>query len=473
MAFENFPYVDLHNLNLDWILEQVGKLADIDYQGLLDHNIELSTNYSETDPDTGKVSIKGSLRGAIIDAVSNYYLDKIPMLAEYSEMFTEGSEQDVFGIQTADNKILVPGGNGNQMITGGNPMAALLCMASFLNQGMTYGHARGMFNTDPSQVQFDQMVCSDYVACGLRGISYQNSKAAGSGKNYESAAKSRTWRNNTSLLAPDPKDTLITREMAYIFAAQGALWELDYENFSNVQQGDILFFSSTATAAGVRSNFMNIHHDAVVLDVDYVNRFINVLECGWASSTLFQYSFTSHSSSLYNGPSYDQLKLGPGDLISTRKVWVARPSWPAVEPLKVPQYALESTNSVHLASGYNNVHTYTKSNWGFRKGDIGHLHIRSDMNQLNPDGTGPCYTNLRIAGKLTTPNPDDPDNPTITYPTLWLSTSRGSYKDVPNERDVYFVVDDDYDDVRFMISTSASGEGTDLTFTNSLTFYRL
>ena len=237
MAFEQFPYTDLHTLSLDWVMEQVGKLADIDYQGLLDHNIELSTNFSTTDPDTGEVSIRGSLRGAIIDAVDNYYLHNIPMLAEYSEAFTDSREQKALGIRTLDGKILVPGGNGNQMMTSGNPMGALLCMASFLNQGLTYGHTRGMFNTDPAQVQFDQMVCSDFSSCGLRGISYNNSKAAGCGKNYESAYKSRTWPNNTSQLTNPPsvpdKDTLLTREMAYIFAAQGALWELDYKEYSN------------------------------------------------------------------------------------------------------------------------------------------------------------------------------------------------------------------------------------------------
>ena len=422
------------------------------------------------------MNIKGSLRGAIIDAVNNYYLHNVPMLAKYSEMFTDAREQRALGIHTLDNKVLVPFGNGNQMIPNGNSMGALLCMASFLNKGLTYGHTRGMFNTDPAQVQFDQMVCSDFSSCGLRGISYNNSKAAGCGKNYESAYKSRTWPNNTSQLTNPPsvpdKDTLLSREMAYIFAAQGALWELDYENFSNVQQGDVLFFSSTASAAGVQEHFMNIHHEALVLDIDYPNRLINVLECGWASNTLFQYSFTSHSSSLYNGPSYDSLKLGPGDVISSRKVWVARPSWPAIEPQKIGPYTTH-TDTITIASGYNTLHTMLQSNWGFQKGDICHLRIKSDMNKLNPDGTGPVFTNIRVAGKLVTPNPDDPDDPIITYPTLYLSTSRGSYKEVPNDREIFFVVDDNYDDIRLMVSTSASGEGETITVTDTMDIYRL
>lgn len=462
MAFENFPYTDLHNLNLDWIMEQVGKLANIEYQGLLDHNIELSTNYSETDPDTGKVSIKGGMRGAIIQAVTNYYLSQIPMLATYSEAFTESSEKNVFGIWTADNKVLVPGGTGNQMMTSGNPMAALLCMASFINKGLTYGRPHGMFNTDPDQQEFDQMVCSDFVACGLRGISYNNSKAGGAGMNFESAAKSRTWKNSTSLLAPLPKNTLITREMAYIFAAQGALWELDYENFSNVQQGDVLFFSSDSESAGVQTNFMNIHHDAVVLDIDYINHYINVLECGWPSSTMFNYSFTSHSETLFNGPSFDQLKLGPANIIPSRKVWVARPSWPACEPVRVPRYTLETENTLTTTTEYQSLRFFTKENWQYRKGDIGHLHISSNMNIINPDGSGDAYTNLRIAGTLNG-----------TFNTIWLSTNHGIYKAVPNDRDIYFVVDDDYDDLRLGIRTNSSGAGKEITAKISLEFYRL
>lgn len=504
MAFENFPYSDLHNLNLDWIMEQVGKLADIDYQGLLDHNIELSTNHTTTDPDTMQKESRGSLPASYISDVNDYYLSLCHLIAKKDDTFLASLERRLFGIRTADQKILIPYANGNQMTSAGDPMGALLCMASFVNTGMTYGRLYGMFNTDPAQVDFHQLVCSDYVACGLRGIDFRNSKYGGARKNFESIYKSRTWPNDVSLTAPVEKDTLITREMAYIFAGRDALWELDYKEYSNVQPGDVLFFAYYSDSNEAKNNYLSIHHCAAVLDVDKYGHRITVLESGEPSNVLFDYCYNRYSdvpseysadipawdaattyvandkvryansfgrdcvwiakigstgqtptensdywASLGTGPNVDSLNISHRNMVSYRHVYVARPAYPQVHCVPLISETVNDVTDYNTGGSYMSLHQFPASYWNFKKGDIICLKMKSDLGNQIDDGTN-TSTTLRIAG-VTSGG---------IYNTLWHSVTNNTWHDIPNDRVIYFLVDQDYTRINLMLKSSVEAEIT-------------
>lgn len=521
MAFEQFPYTDLHTLSLDWVMQQVGKLADIDYQGLLDHNIEIGTNNAHYDQDLDQTSSRGTLPAEIVSDVSNYYLDKAPVLAREDVNLQASQERQHFAILTADGKYLIPYANGNQMTSAGDPMGSLLCMTSFLNRGMSYGHTYGMFNTDPGQTSWRQLVCSDYVACGLRGIDLRNSRHGGCLKNYESQYKSRTWPHNESQMAPEPKDTLITREMAYIFASRQALWELDYNGYSNVQPGDVLFFAYFHANNEARYNYLSIHHCATVLDVDPFGHRITVLESGEPSQVYFDFCYTRYTdqmstsasgapdwdsattyaagdivhytdafgltrawyskqgnntnhtpelhsnwwASLATGPSVDSLNISRANTVSYRHVYVARPAWPNVQCVPIISntvtdqtvYPDPDPDGPQLGD-YMSMHTFGYSTWGFKKGDICCLKFKSDMSQLDDGSYHP--TQIRIAGRTSGG----------IYSTIWHSHTNATWHDVPNDRVIYFVVDDDYAAIHVMLNSNQAGTiNTEMT----MSIYRL
>ena len=296
--FDSADFRQLVNDKLDEMAEN-GVLYDL-LEAIINNNLELSNNESETVivtdslGDAQQATIRGTLDGAYVADVNNYYLTKAPVIAKKDARLTAGQEKRRFGILNADGTYLYPYDNGNQLAaSGGDPMGSLLCMTSFIKQGIIYGRRYGMFNTDAEQTQFSRLVCSDYVACGLRGITFNNSKCGGCGDNFETVYKSRTFKTNISQMAPEPKDTLITREMAYIFAAYGSLYELDYDNYSNLSIGDVIFFAYEPSTG---ENYLAIHHCGTVLDIDYTQRRITVLECGQPTETaMFDYSYSRHT----------------------------------------------------------------------------------------------------------------------------------------------------------------------------------
>lgn len=493
--FESSDFRQLVNDKLDEMAED-GTLSEL-LEQFINGNLELSTNASVVD-ENSQTTIRGDLDGAIVCDLDNYYVSKTPSIAKKDTKFTASQEQRLFGIKNADNNFLIPYDNGNQMVASGDPMGALLCMASFVNKGMTYGRAYGLFNTDPEQTAFRQMVCSDFVACGLRGISINNSKYNGCTKNFESAYKSRTWKNNTSLTAPEDKDTLITREMAYIFASYGALWELDYTNYSNVQPGDVLFFGYYDDNNEAKNNYLSIHHCSVVLDVDVFGHRITVLESGEPSSVLFDYCYNRHTdersgysadapvwdaettysagdvvnhlnsfgidntwvakvgntdkeptensnywASKSTGPSIDSLNISRSKVVARRHIYVARPAWPNIRVTPVITETVTDETVYNTAGDYMSIHTFPKSYYNFKKGDIVVMKIKSDLNKLDTGSN--TNTVFRIDGAA-------PDG---VYNTLWHSITNNTWHDIPNDRIVYFVIDsDDYTSFRLLLKSA-------------------
>ena len=450
-------------------------------------NIQLSTVPAEREKDqnnneTNQATIPGTLDGAIVCDVDNYYLHKAHVIAktwtpirdDQEDEWTSTAEHEVLGIKNENGDFLIPYANGGQMGTSGNPLGAILCMASFLNQGMVYGRNNSVFATGESTYQ--SMVCSDFVCAGLRGITYNNSKASGCGENFESQYKSRTCQQIHSLLSPNDKDALITRELAYVFAANNALFELDYRRLSNLNIGDVLFFATASTSAaadGVAHTYMEIGHCALVVDVDYDNGLVCVLESGQATQTaLFNYSFT-YEGKTSSGPAFDAYRIfnepGSSTIIPTRKIYVGKPAWPYINPTLVSSTTL--TGSITPTSNYSSAwFTLYKSEANFKKGDLIIAKLTSNLNDLNPDGKavadgGYSYV-LRIDGARTV------DGVTTSKP-LWRTFTRGVKDHIPNDRVMIFPVDDEEAYTRIRVMLRSTHPNVAITGTCTFDVYRL
>ena len=272
-----------------------------------------------------------------------------------------------------------------------------------------------------------------------------------------------------------------------MFSANNALFELDYGRLFNLNVGDVLFFASTSDAAGIQTNYLNIHHCSMVVDVDYANHYVCVLESGIPTRTNLDYCFTTDKDghekeagtdhdkqyppgeAPWSEPGFNSYRIFPATISAARKIYVAKPAWPNIEPTHVHSGTL--TGSITTTAEHQVLHLLDAATWGFRKGDLVVARMKSNMNLLNSTGeqTATKDVILRVDGQSGSGTEEDPYH----FKTLWRSVTRGSMRHVPNDRVFIFPIDDDYNAVRVLMRSNNTAIEQPITSECSFDIYRL
>lgn len=322
--------------------------------------------------NTGDIS-KSNKGYADVGSLTNYYFTNARLFMS-NNMTKASNEIEKYGIASA-NGSLIPTAAELNYGNGGNPLGTFATMATFLNKGITYGHFNGLFN-EGLGVAAEQMVCSDYVFAGLLGLLYEGSKFVGR-DNTATDYACQMPKAFTSQTAPVPKNALITRELAMIYAGAGRLYKLTSQFMSNVLPGDILFYGDLRDTSESKNNYLGINHCGVVVNVKHEGGTMDVLECG-AITEMLRYCYINQSPTKYDGVSFDELNVISSKL-STQPLYVARPSHSCVTPRKIltnsghGTYAMADTpnTGIELAKG------------SFKKGDVVEIKLNGNFNQ-NP-----------------------------------------------------------------------------------------
>lgn len=267
MAFENFPYTDFHNLNLDWILCEMKKLMG-QYSGIMD-------NISE---------IENKLK-ALSEAMDNFYEPDV-FFHTVSEVVKEYVDSGVFEdfIRHAVEYYYISG-TPTHNLTNAQKQAMYITAMSYYanawatrNPDITYGNAIGRtdgkgtvldvpYNT---VTDFSLIDCSTFVLLCLMGVRFQGTKYANNASN-DLASKLGYSRDFIITAYPESKGQV---RWAYELYLQAMLnrWLYKPKSLSDLQTGDIVFFKWTEAwiaehpdSFGAKA-YNNIAHVAMVVD---------------------------------------------------------------------------------------------------------------------------------------------------------------------------------------------------------------
>lgn len=267
MAFENFPYTDFHNLNLDWILCEMKKLLG-QYSGIMD-------NISE---------IENKLK-ALSEAMDNFYEPDI-FFHTVSEVVKEYVNSGVFEefIKHAVEDYYI-NGTPTHRLTNAQKQAMYITAMSYYanawttrNPDITYGNAigrtdgKGTILDEPynTVTDFSLLDCSTFVLLCLMGQRYQGTKYANNASD-EPASKLGYSRDFIITAYPESKGQV---RWAYELYLQAMLnrWLYRPKSLSDLQTGDIVFFKWTDSwiaehpdSFGAKA-YNNIAHVAMVVD---------------------------------------------------------------------------------------------------------------------------------------------------------------------------------------------------------------
>jgi hypothetical protein len=336
-------------------------------------NTNLSNN--ETSASLAKTAdIAKSDKGyANVGSLTNYYFNNARVHMS-NKMSTEEAEYTKFGIQSA-NGYLIPEASELSHANSGNALSTLACMGTFLNKGITYGHYNGVFNTGLG-VLAEQMVCSDYVFAGLLGMIYDGSKFVGRDNTCTDYA-CQMPKSFKSQVAPTPKDALITRELAMIYAGAGRLYKLTSQFMSNVMVGDILFYGDLRDTSASRNDYLGINHCAVVVNVKHEGGTVDVLECG-SITELLRYCYINQSETKYDGVSFDEWNIYTTKM-PEQPLYVARPSHSTCAPRKI----YTNSGKITYEMGATPATAVVLGTGEFKKGDLVEIKFNGNFNQ-NP-----------------------------------------------------------------------------------------
>lgn len=267
MAFENFPYTDFHNLNLDWILCEMKKLLG-QYSGIMD-------NISE---------IEQKLK-ALSEAMDNFYEPDV-FFHTVSEVVKEYVDSGVFEdfIRHAVENYYISG-TPTHNLTNAQKQAMYITAMSYYanawstrNPNITYGNAigrtdgKGTVLDEPynTVTNFSLLDCSTFVLLCLMGQRFQGTKYASSA-NDTPASKLGYSRDFIITAYPESKGQV---RWAYELYLQAMLnrWLYKPKSLSDLQTGDIVFFKWTDAwiaehpdSFGAKA-YNSIAHVAMVVD---------------------------------------------------------------------------------------------------------------------------------------------------------------------------------------------------------------
>lgn len=237
MAFENFPYTDFHNLNLDWLLSKMKELLS-EYSGIVENLDKITADLKELaetvdhfyDPDVFFNTVyqvvkayvdSGVFEDFIKDAVDSYYISATP-----SHTLSNAAKQAMY-------------------ITA---MSYYANAWSTRNPDITYGNAVGRTDgkgtvLDTGVSDYSLMDCSTFVLLCLMGQRYQGTKYASSSNANPS---SKLGYDRDFILTPYPQSNGTVR-WAYEIYLQAMLnrWLYKPKSLSDIQTGDIVFFKWT------------------------------------------------------------------------------------------------------------------------------------------------------------------------------------------------------------------------------------
>lgn len=267
MAFENFPYTDFHNLNLDWILCEMKKLLG-QYTGIMD-------NISE---------IENKLK-ALSETMDNFYEPDV-FFHTVSEVVKEYVNSGVFEefIRHAIEDYYI-NGTPTHCLTNAQKQAMYITAMSYYanawstrNPDITYGNAigrtdgKGTILDEPynTVTDFSLLDCSTFVLLCLMGQRYQGTKYA---NNAYADPTSKLGYSRDFIITAYPVSKGQVR-WAYELYLQAMLnrWLYKPKSLSDLQTGDIVFFKWTDAwiaehpeSFGAKA-YNNIAHVAMVVD---------------------------------------------------------------------------------------------------------------------------------------------------------------------------------------------------------------
>lgn len=267
MAFENFPYTDFHNLNLDWILCEMKKLLG-HYSGIMD-------NISE---------IENKLK-ALSEAMDNFYEPDV-FFHTVSEVVKEYVDSGVFEefIKQAVEDYYISG-TPTHNLTNAQKQAMYITAMSYYanawstrNPDITYGNAigrtdgKGTILDEPynAVTDFSLLDCSTFVLLCLMGQRFQGTKYA---NNANGAPVSKLGYSRDFIITAYPESKGQVR-WAYELYLQAMLnrWLYKPKSLSDLKTGDIVFFKWTDAwiaenpdSFGAKA-YNNIAHVAMVVD---------------------------------------------------------------------------------------------------------------------------------------------------------------------------------------------------------------
>lgn len=292
MAFENFPYTDFHNLNLDWLLSEMKKLLS-EYSGIVENINKISADLKELaetvdhfyDPDIFFNTVynvvkeyvdSGVFEDFIKNAVEEYYISGTP-----SHALNNAEKQAMYS----------------------TAMTYYSRAWKTRNPSMDYGNAvgrtdgRGTVLDDPynSVDDYSLIDCSTFVLLCLMGVQFNSTKYYMS-SNATPTAKLGYTRDFILTAYPESKGTV---RWAYEIYLQAMLnrWLYKPKSIADIQTGDIVFFKWT-------DDWVNDHPDDfgakaynhiahVAMAVDNCSAFTGGVGIVHASSTSAIMSFNS------------------------------------------------------------------------------------------------------------------------------------------------------------------------------------
>lgn len=267
MGLNNFPYTDLHSLNLDWILDKMKELisgfAEVktDFNALDDDFIALQTYVNDY---FNSLDLTDEVRSIINEMIQSGYFEQI-----VQEMVTEGYFRQIINDEIHDT---------TQRATQYNQKAA----DEFIDVCYTYYNNRSHLfysNDGALNVTMDENVgtygidCSTFNLLALAGVPYDQSRYANGGTRDDNFSM-YAW--GIDMYSGRTKNVSGVAEY-YRYAQDIARWFYDKSlvyvpnsTWTNVKKGDMMFWvdQDSIDNDDIDAIVPTVHHSAVFLGLD-------------------------------------------------------------------------------------------------------------------------------------------------------------------------------------------------------------
>lgn len=297
MPFENFPYTDFHNLNLDWILCEMKTLLK-EYSGITDNIAEIEKKLKE-----------------LAETVDHFY-DPEVFFHTVSEVVKEYVDSGVFEdfIKNAVESYYISGTPSHTLNNSTKQAMYITAMSYYANAWRTrnsdinYGNAVGRTDgkgtiLDSGVTDYSLLDCSTFVLLCLMGARYQTTKYASSAN---SAPVSKLGYDRDFILTAYPQSTGSVR-WAYEIYLQAMInrWLYKPKTIADIQTGDIVFFkwsdawiNDNPDSFGAKA-YNNIAHVAMaVANCDNFNGGVGIVHATSSPAVMAYQSLSDYISAL-------------------------------------------------------------------------------------------------------------------------------------------------------------------------------
>lgn len=268
MALNNFPYTNLHSLNLDWILDKMKELiadfseVETSFSGLSSQFEELKS-YVNDYFDT--LDLTDEVRTIINELIANGYIEQI-----VSEMVEEGYFRRIVD-DVVKNPQVRPTQYNKQAVK-----EFIEVLETYLdNTNHLYYGNNGALNVNMStEGGLYAIDCSTYNLLALNGVPYYKSRYSHPEGDRDSNVSTYAW--GIDIYSGRTKNVSGVAEY-YRYATDVCRWFWDNNllyypdtTFSNVKPGDLLFWinSDDIDNEDIDQVISGVHHCAVFLGID-------------------------------------------------------------------------------------------------------------------------------------------------------------------------------------------------------------